>query len=65
MSLAPDKDYYFENGLLVMTAHYLKRRGYCCGNNCRHCPYGKTAREAARKAGGRHYITLPDDTAEN
>jgi hypothetical protein len=32
-------DYYFENGLMVLTAHFLLRRGYCCGNGCRHCPY--------------------------
>lgn len=36
-----DGDYYFdENGLMVLTAQYLKRRGYCCKNGCRHCPYG-------------------------
>ncbi len=35
------KDYYFENGLMVMTAYYLLRRGYCCGNRCRHCPYNE------------------------
>ena len=34
-------DYYFDNGLLVMTAHYLRERGYCCSNDCRHCPYDK------------------------
>ena len=35
-------DYYFDDttGLMVMTAHYLERRGYCCRNGCRHCPYG-------------------------
>lgn len=32
-------DYYFENDLMVLTAHFLKKRGYCCDNNCRHCPY--------------------------
>lgn len=32
-------DYYFDGGLLVMTADYLLRRGYCCGNGCRNCPY--------------------------
>ena len=32
-------DYYFENGLMVLTEHFLKKRGYCCENNCRHCPY--------------------------
>jgi hypothetical protein len=34
-------DYYFENGLMVLTAHFLIKRGYCCGNGCRHCPYEK------------------------
>ncbi|HLM01386.1 MAG TPA: DUF5522 domain-containing protein [Pyrinomonadaceae bacterium] len=32
-------DYYFENGLMVLTAHFLLKRGYCCRNGCRHCPY--------------------------
>ena len=32
-------DYYLENGLLVFTAAYLRRRGYCCESGCRHCPY--------------------------
>lgn len=32
-------DYYFENGLMVLTARFLRNRGYCCGNGCRHCPY--------------------------
>jgi hypothetical protein len=34
-------DFYFENGLMVLTAIFLKKRGYCCGNGCRHCPYSK------------------------
>ncbi|MHA7100313.1 DUF5522 domain-containing protein [Roseivirga pacifica] len=35
------EDYYIdENGNLVFTAHYHKKRGYCCKNGCRHCPYG-------------------------
>lgn len=33
-------DYYItEEGLLVFTAHYLRERGYCCGNGCLNCPY--------------------------
>jgi hypothetical protein len=32
-------DFYFDNGLMVFTAAYHSRRGYCCGNDCRHCPY--------------------------
>ena len=33
-------DYYLENGLMVFTEYYLRERGYCCTNGCRHCPYG-------------------------
>jgi len=32
-------DFYLEDGLMVLTEHFLKKRGYCCGNHCRHCPY--------------------------
>jgi hypothetical protein len=32
-------DYYWENGLMVLTEAYLRRRGQCCGSGCRHCPY--------------------------
>jgi iron complex transport system substrate-binding protein len=28
-----------DTGYSVFTAHYLKERGYCCGNGCRHCPW--------------------------
>ncbi|MDA0254555.1 MAG: DUF5522 domain-containing protein [Planctomycetota bacterium] len=35
----PEPDYYFEHGLLVYTAAYHLKRGYCCGSGCRHCPY--------------------------
>lgn len=34
-------DYYInEYGFWVFTAHYLTKRGYCCKNGCKHCPYG-------------------------
>jgi hypothetical protein len=26
-------------GLFVMTARYLRDRGYCCDHGCRHCPF--------------------------
>ena len=32
-------DYYFMDGLMVFTAGYHLRRGYCCDNDCRHCPF--------------------------
>ena len=31
--------YYNEKGLVVLTEKYLRERGYCCGNGCKHCPY--------------------------
>jgi hypothetical protein len=31
-------DFYFDSGWMVFTAEYHLRRGYCCGNGCRHCP---------------------------
>lgn len=33
------EDYYFEQGLMVMTESYHLQRGYCCDSGCRHCPY--------------------------
>lgn len=32
-------DFYFDDGLMVLTRSYLLSRGFCCANNCRHCPY--------------------------
>ena len=32
-------DFYWEQGRMVMTESYHKRRGSCCGNKCLHCPY--------------------------
>ncbi|HKP46405.1 MAG TPA: cysteine-rich CWC family protein [Pyrinomonadaceae bacterium] len=37
--LVEGEDYYLENGLMVFTARYHLRRGYCCESDCRHCPY--------------------------
>ena len=48
--LAPD-DYYIENGLLVFTAAWHLKRGYCCGNACRHCPYGHVNVAGAQRPG--------------
>jgi len=38
-ALEREKDYYIEGEAFVFTGSYLKRRGYCCGSGCRHCPY--------------------------
>jgi hypothetical protein len=42
-SIAPTvlepEDYYMEGSILVFTAAYHLKRGYCCESGCRHCPY--------------------------
>ena len=37
--LQENHDYVLDGGLMVFTSSYLKRRGYCCDNGCRNCPY--------------------------
>ncbi|HEY0272926.1 MAG TPA: DUF5522 domain-containing protein [Chitinophaga sp.] len=33
-------DYYLnEQGYMVFTAAYHRKRGFCCGNGCKHCPF--------------------------
>jgi hypothetical protein len=41
--LVEGRDYYLEDGNLVFTAGFLRRRGYCCESGCRHCPFGFVA----------------------
>jgi len=32
-------DFYFDDGLMVLTRRYLINRRFCCESGCRHCPY--------------------------
>ncbi|MDR3607114.1 MAG: DUF5522 domain-containing protein [Oligoflexia bacterium] len=42
--LKEGEDYYInEDGFVVFTEAYHLKRGYCCGNGCKHCPYGAEA----------------------
>lgn len=38
--LEPDEYYFNPEGYIVFTEKYLLKRGYCCQNGCKHCPYG-------------------------
>ena len=38
--LDPGDYYYSDEGFIVFTEQYHKKRGYCCKSGCRHCPYG-------------------------
>ncbi|WP_460945013.1 DUF5522 domain-containing protein [Spirosoma daeguense] len=44
-NLADDDYYYTPEGYVVFTAAYHQKRGYCCQNGCRHCPYGFKKKE--------------------
>ncbi|MCA8833183.1 DUF5522 domain-containing protein [Hymenobacter pini] len=39
--LQPGDVYYTPEGYMVFTEQYHRRRGYCCGSGCRHCPWRK------------------------
>lgn len=43
--LVEGEDYYLEGGLMVFTALYHLKRGYCCDSGCRHCPYKNAERQ--------------------
>lgn len=32
-------DFYREGPYVVFTEAFHRRRGYCCGSGCRHCPW--------------------------
>jgi hypothetical protein len=36
-----DEYYFTPEGYIVFTEKYHLKRGYCCQNNCRHCPWRK------------------------
>ncbi|MDI9861415.1 MULTISPECIES: DUF5522 domain-containing protein [Bacteroidota] len=38
--LEPEDYYLNEQGFMVFTKEYHLKRGYCCKNGCKHCPYG-------------------------
>ena len=43
--LAAEDFYIDERGFTVFTAAYHLKRGYCCNNQCRHCPWREPAKQ--------------------
>ncbi|HCW09159.1 MAG TPA: hypothetical protein DGG95_17520 [Cytophagales bacterium] len=50
-TLKEGEDFYFENGLMVFTEKFHLKRGYCCGNGCRHCPYSNNSNDSNHSNG--------------
>ncbi|MCU0389992.1 MAG: DUF5522 domain-containing protein [Thermoflexibacter sp.] len=40
LSRYAEEDYYYDSiGNLIFTAKYHEKRGYCCKQKCKHCPW--------------------------
>lgn len=57
--LLPGDFYHTPEGYLVFTEQYHRRRGYCCGSGCRHCPWKKKNAEEVGQCGN-----VPNGTEE-
>jgi hypothetical protein len=42
-TLIEGEDFYREGLYVVFTEAYHRKRGYCCGSGCRHCPWDHEA----------------------
>lgn len=39
-NLTEGEDFYYkEDGYIVLTEKFHLKKGICCGNGCKHCPY--------------------------
>ncbi|MGC2300287.1 MAG: DUF5522 domain-containing protein [Acidobacteriaceae bacterium] len=43
--LVEGEDFYREGPYVVFTEAYHRRRGYCCGSGCRHCPWRDSSKD--------------------
>jgi hypothetical protein len=57
--LVEGEDYYREGAAFVFTELYHLRRGYCCENNCRHCPFGADEGRAVARSDARRRAEEP------
>jgi len=51
-NLDPEDYYHSEEGYIVYTEKYHLKRGYCCKNGCKHCPYGFNKSTKNKKSKG-------------
>jgi hypothetical protein len=47
--LVENEDYWMDHGLLILTARHHLRRGYCCEQGCRHCPYAASPKRNSKE----------------
>ena len=49
-NLEPEDYYHSEDDYIVYTEKYHLKRGYCCYNNCKHCPHKKCKKKENEKS---------------
>ena len=47
--LQNDDFYQSDDGFIVFTENYHLKRGYCCKNNCKHCPYNYKKNDESKR----------------
>lgn len=52
-----NRDYYIESGKWIFTAFFLRQRGFCCDNKCRHCPYKSYGKQDPPNVGDNYHQT--------
>jgi hypothetical protein len=58
-------DYYFnEQGLVVFTKAYHQKRGFCCKNKCKHCPWNYRKNVEKMQSQAQKDSSTPDCSAE-
>jgi hypothetical protein len=58
-----NRDYYLENDRVIFTAAFHVKRGSCCGNGCRHCPYTKPHKRGNTQL--QEHVTRNTNSPEN
>ena len=57
--LDPSEFYLSPEGYIIYTENYHLKRGYCCKNGCKHCPFGynkKTGKFDNEKKNSKFYL---------
>ena len=52
--LKKDEYYYAKEGYIIFTEKYHLKRGYCCNNTCKHCPYNKKEKNGKNRKNGKY-----------
>ena len=55
--LDPEDFYYSPEGYIIFTEKYHLKRGYCCKNGCKHCPYDPQYKHGNQNVQEKYLVT--------